>query len=1114
MRVRSLVVGLVLAAILPPAPVAEPLAAQEVPTSALQAMKFRHIGPVGNRVTSVAGVAGDPLTYYAGAASGGLWKTEDGGVNWRPVFDDQPVHAIGEVAVAPSDPNIVWAGTGEPFIRSNVSIGNGVWKSVDAGDTWTHMGLEGTGRISRIIVHPTNPETVYAAAIGHGYAPQPERGVYRTLDGGATWEHVLFVDEETGASDLVMDPSNPRTLFAGSWQIAIRTWTRTSGGPGSAIHVSRDAGATWTRLEGNGLPTREIGKIALCMSADDPDRIYALIETGDGVPWEGGDTDGGELWRSDDGGREWALTSYDRDLAGRTAYYTRCEANPDDADEAYFLAAAYSTTLDGGVTSTAAPFLQGPVWDHHDMWIDPQDGDRQIVAGDGGVAISRNRGKTWYRQQLPIAQMYHVTVDNAVPYNVMGNRQDGPSTRGPSNSRTGGLFLGGIPRGMWQTVGGGESGFATPDPTDHNIVWSSASGAGGGGGIVSRWDARTRQYREVEVWPETTIGQPADSLRYRFQWTFPLLISPHDNNTVYVTSQHVHRTTNGGQSWEEISPDLTTNNRERMGISGGLTPDNIGVEYCCVIYAFDESPVEAGVFWAGTNDGLMHVSRDGGATWNNVTDNIPDLPPDGVVRGIDASRFAPGKAYMVVEHHQVGGFDAHAYRTDDYGESWTKIVEGIDDGVLSYTRSIHEDPVRPGLLYLGTEASLYVSFDDGDRWQSLHTNMPRSPMYGLVVQEHFNDLVIGTYGRGFWILDDVTPLQQLTPEVADAPAHLFAPRPAYRFRPVSEPFAMFDDQSDGENPPYGASISYWLAQETEDSVKIEIANAQGDVVRTLDGTGQAGVNRVWWDLNGEPATEIKLRTKPLYADDIDLGPERWRPLPGVLGGPGQGAAVILQPPGEYEVALRIGGSDGSDGSDDPGSGAGTGSGDSGGQPSGDRSAAMAAGTLVQTLEVRKDPHSEGTLADIRAQQSMLEAVRADYETSAELVNRVEWVRRQLRDTKAVLEGRDDDASKALAAAADSLDERLIAAEQGLFQMRATGTGQDGIRYPTRLIERLGYLFATVSVGDFPPTDQQGEVHAVLQERLLRIRDELEALLGDDLAEFNRRVQALGLGVIS
>ncbi len=1050
---------------------------QQLPTTAFASLKYRHIGPLGNRVTSVAGVPGDRFTYYAGAASGGLWKTEDGGVNWRPVFDDQPVHAVGEVAVAPSDPNIVWAGTGEPFIRSNVSIGNGVWKSTDAGESWTHMGLEGTGRISRIVVHPANPQIVYAAAIGHGYAPQRERGVYRTLDGGESWEHVLFVDEETGASDLVMDPNNPRTLFAGSWQIAIRTWTRTSGGPGSAIHVSRDGGTTWTRLSGNGLPTREIGKIALCMSRADSRRIYALIETGDGVPWEGGDTDGGELWRSDDGGHNWSLVSYDRDLAGRTAYYTRCEVNPGDPDEAYFMAAAYSTTLDGGVTSTAAGFLDGPTWDTHDMWIDPLDGDRQVVGGDGGLAISQNRGKSWFRIQLPIAQMYHVTVDNAVPYNVMGNRQDGPSTRGPSNSRMGsGLFGVGIPRALWHSVGGGESGFATPDPTDPNIVWSSASGVGAGGGIVSRWDARTRQYREVEVWPESTTGHPADSLRYRFQWTFPLLISPHDNNTIYVTSQHVHRTTNRGQSWEVISPDLSTNNRSRMGISGGLTPDNIGVEYCCVIYAFDESPLERGVLWAGTNDGLMHVSRDGGASWTNVTGNIPDLPADGVVRGIDASRHTPGKAYMVIEHHQVGNFEARAYRTDDYGTTWTGIAGGIDDGVLSYTRSIHEDPVRPGLLYLGTEASVHLSFDDGDNWQRFHTNLPPAPMYGLVVQEHFNDLVVGTYGRGFWILDDVTPLQQLTPEVAARPAHLFAPRPAYRFRPVSEPFTMFDDQSDGENPPYGASINYWLAEATGDSVTIEIANAGGEVVRTLEGTRDAGVNRIWWDLVNEPVGEVRLRTKPLHGGDISLGEERWRPQPGgPLSGPGTGS--WLQPPGVYTLTLRVGGD-----------------------------------SFQAELEVRKDPHSEGSMADIELQLAALAEIRADLEAAGELINRVEWVRRQVLDVRAVLEDRGDAAE--LVAAADSLSERLIETEGGLYQMRATGIGQDVIRYPVRLIERLGYLFSTVSVGDFRPTDQQGEVHALLRERLLRIREEIEEVLTDGLADFNRRIQALGMGVIS
>jgi hypothetical protein len=711
------------------------------------------------------------------------------------------------------------------------------------------------------------------------------------------------------------------------------------------------------------------------------------------------------------------------------------------------------------------------------MWIDPMNPDRHVVSGDGGVSISENRGATWFRIQLPVAQMYHVTADNAVPYNVMGNRQDGPSARGPSNARAGGLFgAGSIPRGAWITVGGGESGFATPDPTDPNIVWSSASGAGAGGGIVVRWDARTKQYREVEVWPETTIGHPADSVRYRFQWTFPLLISPHDNQTIYVTSQHVHRTRNGGQSWEVISPDLTTNDRSKMGISGGLTPDNIGVEYCCVIYAFDESPVEAGVLWAGTNDGFVQVSRDDGATWTNVTENIPDLPQDGVVRGIDASRYEAGKAYIAIEHHQVGDFEARAYKTEDYGASWTPITNGVDDGVLSYTRWIHEDPVRPGLLYLGTEASLYVSFDDGANWMSLHTNLPHSPMYGIVVQEHFNDLVVGTYGRGFWILDDITPLQQLTPDVAGGTAHLFSPRAAYRFRPVSEAFAMSDDWTDGDDPPYGASINYWIGGDVEGEAEVEISNAQGEVVRTLSGTTSRGVNRVWWNLQGEPLELPRLRTKPLYADDIELGEERARSFPGG-GPPGAGGPSILQPPGTYTVTLRVGGE-----------------------------------TFTQSLEVRKDPHSEGSLADISRQVAMLQDIRSDADSAVAMISRIESVRRQVLDTRDILTERGD--SEEIVAAAEALDARLIEVEQGLFQMRSTGTGQDQIRYPTRLMERLGYLFNTVGVGDFSPTDQANEVHVILKERLALIAAALEAALNDDVEEFNRMIQSLGLRIVS
>ncbi len=1041
-----------------------PLAAQTVPAEQLSALRFRHIGPIGNRVASVAGVPGNPLVYYAGAASGGLWKTEDGGTIWRPVFDEQRVHSIGALAVAPSDPMVVWAGTGEPHIRSNVTVGDGVYRSTDGGEHWEHMGLEATGRISRIVIHPTNPDIVFVAALGHAHSPQRERGIYRTTDGGRSWEQVLFVDENTGASSLIMDPNNPRVLFAGMWTIEVHTWGRESGGPGSGIYLSRDGGDTWTRLSGNGLPELPVGKTDVCMSKANSRRIYALIETGDGVPWHGRPTESGELWRSDDGGATWRLVNHSRDLGGRTAYYNNCRVFPDDENEVFFLTAQLARSYDGGLTYITHQGVERPGGDYHDLWIDPLDPDRIIIGNDQGVHISRNRGKSYYRTELPIAQMYHVTVDNAIPYHVLGNRQDGPSFRGPSNS----LYFGrggGIPRGDWHSVGGGESGFATPDPTDPNIVWSSASGSGARGGIVVRYDERTRQFRNVEVWPESTGGWPAAELRYRFQWTFPLLISPHDHETVYVTSQHVHRTRNRGQSWEVISPDLTTNDKSRQGISGGLTPDNIGVEYCCVIYAFDESPAQQGVFYAGTNDGKVHVSRDDGRTWTDVTGNFPDWPTDGVVRGIDASRWDAGKAYLVVEAHQQGDFRPYAYRTDDYGESWTKITEGIDDHILSFTRSIQEDPVRPGLLYLGTENRVYLSFDDGDHWQPLVNNMPPAPVYGIVVQEHFNDLVIGTYGRGFWIMDDLTPLQQLTDDVRASGAHLFQPREAYRFNPRTTPAQMNNDMSAGENPPNAAFINYWLgAGNAGKQVTLRIRDANGALVRTLEGTSRPGINRVFWDFQGEESTPIKRRVPPLYADWVDYGPERVRVQSGMS---------TRHPPGTYTVTLEVDGQE-----------------------------------FSRELNVLKDPSSQGSLADIEAQFALMQEIRNDYDAAADAINRIEWLRRQLYDLVAVLE--DHGGAEDLIGDAHQLDTALIAVEEDLIQLRTTGTGQDGVRYPAKLVEKLRHLANGVSTADFPPTDQQREVHTLLRGTLTDARERLDALVETEVRAFNQRLAQRGL----
>jgi photosystem II stability/assembly factor-like uncharacterized protein len=1015
-------------------------------------LRWRYIGPEGNRFSAAAGIAGDPYTYYVGAASGGIYKTTDGGVHWQAIFDDQPVASIGSLGVAPSDPNVVWAGTGEGKIRSHISVGQGVYKSTDAGRTWALVGLEQTGRIPRLVIDPKNPDVVLACALGHAYGPQPERGVFRTTDGGKTWSRTLFVDEHTGCSDIAMDLNNPRILFAGMWQLEIHTWGRTSGGAGGGLYASRDGGATWKKLTGRGLPTRPVGKVAVAISHSNPDRVYALIETGDGQPWDGKETDAGQIFRSDDGGETWRVVSYDHLAMGRPHYYSRMAVATDNEDEAYFLTASFAKTIDGGQTLTLLQRDEAPGGDHHDMWIDPTNADRMIVAHDQGLSISINRGRTWFKQRLTNAQMYHVTVDNEIPYNVLGNKQDEPTYRGPSNSR---LANGIIPRAMWHAVGGGESGFATPDPTDSNVVWSSASGSGMVGGIVVRFEEKRRQFRNVEVWPDQSNG-PADGLKYRFVWDAPLLISPHDHNTVYTGSQHVHRTTNGGQTWEVISPDLTLNDRSRMGPSGGLTGDNIGVEYAGVVYGLAESPKEKGLIWAGTNDGLLHVTRDGGKTWVNVTKNIPNLPAWGSFRSIVASRYDAATAYLTVDFHQVNNRDPFVCKTADYGKTFKPITNGIPKSMLSYARTICEDPVRRGLLYLGTENAIHVSFDDGENWQPLQNNLPHAPVSWITVQEHFGDLVISTYGRGFWILDDLSPLQQATPQVLASDAHLFPPRPAYRFRFITAPSTPYDDPTVGENPPYGAAINYYLKAASNAPVRLSILDGAGAVVRTLTGPARAGFNRVHWDLRYAPTVDLRMRTSPLLpAPQVRLGPEGWRPP---MGG---GATIsVLAPPGTYTVTLSAGGREHS-----------------------------------QPLVVRKDPNSAGTEADIQAQTRMVLDLRRDLNAAVDIVNRLELVRSQLESLERIA------GDAAIRKASADLRQKCTDLEMRFIDLRITG-GQDGVRYAAKLISRFGYLASGMSAADFAPTDQQLEVQKLLAERLRGHTSAFQSLMDKDLADFN------------
>jgi photosystem II stability/assembly factor-like uncharacterized protein len=1027
-------------------------------------LHWRTIGPEGNRFSAAAGIPGDPLTYYVGAASGGIWKTTDGGTNWASIFDAHPVQSIGALAVAKSDPNIVWAGTGEGKIRSHISVGQGVYRSLDAGKTWDLMGLEQTSRVPRLVIHPTNPDIVLVCALGHAYGPQPDRGVFRTTDGGQTWTKTLFVDDNTGCSDIAMDPNNPRILFAGMWQLEIHTWGRESGGPGSGLFTSRDGGITWTRLQGRGLPTRPVGKVAVAIAASNPNRVYAMLETGDGVPWKGQPTDRGQVWRSENGGDTWQVVSYDHNAMGRAHYYSRMAVAPDDEDEAYFLTASFARSIDGARTLTVLPRPQAPGGDHHDIWIDPTNANRQIVAHDQGLSITNNRGRTWYRQRLKNAQMYHVTVDNEIPYNVLGNKQDEPTYRGPSNSRLQGGFGGdpGIPRAMWHAVGGGESGWATPDPTDSNIVWSTASGSGMVGGIVVRFEVARRQFRNVEVWPDQSNG-PAEGVRYRFVWDAPLQISPHDHNTIYVGSQHIHRTTNGGQSWEVISPDLTLNDRSKMGSSGGLTPDNIGVEYAGVVYGIAESPREKGLIWAGTNDGLVQLTRDNGKTWTNVTRNLPNLPEWGSVRSIAPSRYDSGTAYLTVDFHQMNNRDPFVYRTTDYGATWKLIVNGIPKSNLSYAKVIYEDPVRRGMLYLGTENAIYVTFDAGDTWQSLQNDLPHAPVSGIVVQEHFNDLVISTYGRGFWIMDDITALRAMTPEVLNADAHLFPLRPAYRFRGITAPSTPYDDPTVGENPQYGASINYYVKQAVPAGGTMSILDGSNQVIRTMTVPGGAGLNRVYWDLRQTPSKELKLRTNPLYGHELPLGPDGTRSPAG-----GAGQQSLLSPPGTYTVKLTIGGKE-----------------------------------FTQPLTVRKDPHSGGTEADIQAQTAVLTDLRSGMNTAVDAVNQLEYVRAQVQTImRSTPEGE-------LRRAASELNDKLTDLEMNLYELRLTG-GQDGVRYAAKLLPRFNYLANGISGSDFRPTDQHMETSKLLQDRLKGHLSDIGAAMEKDVAVFNdmlRRQQA-------
>jgi photosystem II stability/assembly factor-like uncharacterized protein len=1076
--VRGLAVAALAAAAFGQRPVA-----QEAPPSG-DVLRFRYMGPESaGRISAVVGVPGDTSTFYAGAASGGVWKTTDGAKTFAPLFDEQPSQAIGALALAASNPNIVWAGTGEAWtIRDSDVMGDGVYKSIDAGKSWTNVGLSETGRIGRIIVHPTTPDTVFVCALGRATGPQQERGVFKTTDGGRTWQRTLFADENTGCSGLSMDAHDPNLLIAGMWQVELHTWAEVSGGPGSAVYMTRDGGTTWKKLE-NGLPKSPLGKIDVAIAPSDAKRMYALIQT----------ANQGSLWRSDDGGSAWRVVSWDRTLIGRAGYYIRVDVNPANADEVLVANSSFHRSLDGGANFTIN--TGGGCGDCHDIWMDPKNPEHWVATGDGGMGFTTDHGRTFTQIELPIGQMYHVAVDNQVPYWIYSNRQDDGTMRGPSNSpvavpnvpsytsatgvgsgapdatgrggrggRGGGRGRGGIGSTPWQPgLGGCESGFTLPDPTNPDVVWASCYG-----NEVTRWDGRARRARSVSPGMHTLDSPPTD-VKYRCHWTPPLAIDPFDHNTVYYGCQVIFSTSNGGQSWKVISPDLSTNDRSRIVSSGGIIGDNLGQFYGELVFAIAPSPIQRGLIWAGTNDGQVWYTRDAGARWNNVTKNIAGLPPWGTVRKIEPSNFDPGTAYVVLDLHLMDNRDPFIYKTADFGQTWTKISDSLPaKHPLAYAMSIAENPNRRGMLFAGTGHGFYYSLDDGARWTQFKDGLPAAPVTWIVVPKLWHDVVVSTYGRGLFILSDITTLEQSDKVPTDAAVHVYDPRPAFR------------------QPRTGrAEFLYTAKTAPAAPARAEILDSNGAVIRTIEAPGRAGLNRIIWDLRYDPPRQVAFRTTPpdnphIWEEPRFKGRET-RPVVhwGIEGAQVTGPIVT---PGKYSVRLRVSGQ-----------------------------------TFTRPFEVHKDPSITASDADLMASTAVQIRIRDDMSAAADMVNNLEIMRKQIEDDMKAQSGKPD-AERALR----EMDQKLLNVELRLVSRTELHSDDKWYVESYQVYQNLIWLNGVVNSGagdvaggaDERPTDASIGVLDGLSKELNSAKGEYRSVIDRDVAAFNRLAGGLGLRPIS
>jgi photosystem II stability/assembly factor-like uncharacterized protein len=1026
----------------------------------VQPLRFRYMGPASSgRIAAVAGVPGDKTTYYAGAASGGIWKTTDGGQTFEPIFDNQPVQAIGALAVAPSNAKIVWAGTGEAWvIRPSDVMGDGIYKSTDAGATWTHMGLRETGRIGRIIVHPTNPQVVFACALGRATGPQQERGVFRTTNGGQTWDRVLFVDPDTGCSGLSMDAKDPNVLLAGTWQVVMHTHGMFSGGAGSAVHMSRDGGTTWRKLT-NGLPKPDVGKIDVAIAPSNSNRMYALIQT----------ANQGSLWRSDDAGANWRVVSWDRRLIGRAGYYIRVEVNPANADEVLVANSSFHRSTDGGLTF---PITGGGCGDCHDIWMDPKDPNHWVATGDGGMGFTTNHGESFTTIVLPIGQMYHVAVDNRVPYWIYSNRQDDGTMRGPADSPVpvtnvpsysppapaggrgrggrGGRGAGATP---WDTsIGGCESGFTIPNPRNADIIWASCYG-----NEVTRYDHRTRRARSVSPWKHTLDHEPI-GLKYRCHWTPPLAMDPYEDDTVYYGCQVIFKTSNGGQSWDVISPDLSTRDASRIVFSGGVIGDNLGQFYGAVVYAIAPSPIQKGLIWAGTNDGKVWYTRDGGTKWVDVTKNVAGMAPWGTIAKIEPSSFDPATAYVVVDYHIMDNRDPFIYKTTDFGQTWTRISDGLPKGhPLAYALSLAENPNRRGMLFAGTGNGFHYSMDDGKTWTQFKDGLPAAPVTWIAVQKEHRDVVVSTYGRGLYILGDITRLEQQDTVTMTSGAFLYAPRPGFR-----------------QARSGSAEFLYSLERAPSEPVQFEILDAAGSVIRTMSAPSRAGLNRATWDLRCDPPKQVELRTvppdNPHIWDEPRFRGQATRPI--VHWGIAQPQrSGPIAAPGKYSVRMRAG-----------------------------------AATLTQPFEVLKDPAIPSSVDDIVASTKMQIRIRDDMNTSVDMINRIEIVRKQIEDHLKAHASRPD-----VVKALKGLDATIVDTELRLLSRTDLHSDDKWYVEAYKVYMNLIWLNGVVGTGagdvaggaDYRPTDGSVQVLAEIEKDLAAAKAGFDALMQKEIPAYNK-----------